>query len=754
MRKLATAAFSFAAAIFLSRYLLPYSFLPVFGAAAAACAFSGFLFSGNKRIRVFIVLLSLSAGFFWSLTYTAVFIAPSWDLHEQTEDMTAVVTDHPSERARGFRVDVIIRRQNSPSVGARLYYFNESALKPGDVIEFTARFKRTDGLGDGDRFDALSSRGAFLSGYVSGNITVTGAEGRFRYMPKRLAETVAEMIDTIFPSDISPFMRALLVGKRDALNQQAAVTATLSASGIIHVVAISGMHVSFLMGFLGVIVRSKRAFAFVGIPLLFLFMAMTGFTPSVSRAGIMQVFLICAPVFKRESDSITSLSASLLVLLAVNPYSCASVGLQLSFSATLGIILLTGRINSGVSDYLRGTALHRKKTLRLAVGFITSNLATTVGALVFSLPLTVAHFGYVSLVSPLTNLLTLWAVSLAFALGLAVCLLGFIILPLGFIAAFPVAYAARYILMIARALAAVPYSVIYLYNKHIIFWLVYIYAMFIFMPLMRARARQYLYPACLSILTLVAVILLSPLLPGARDTAVTVLDVGQGLSVVMTSGKHTAMVDCGSNSGENAGAIAHEYLINQGRTVVDLLVLTHFHSDHVNGVEFLLSRTHVAALAIPDPEGSYLAEDIIELARKRGTDIIYITEVFSASLGDTIVLLYPPVGYGGENERGLSVLAMGGVTALITGDLNASVERSLLRAVDLPKTDMIVVGHHGSKHSASEELLAAVSPDIAVISVGKNSFGHPAGETLQRLTDFSVTIYRTDQMGHVTVGGR
>ena len=754
MRKLATAAFSFAAAIFLARYIFPFGWLPLLCAAFAAVSTAGLFFRGSRRLRIFIISLSLAAGFMWSWAYTTVFVKPSWHLHEETATLNAVITDRPYQRTRGYRVDVAIIQEGRPSVGARLYYYSETALEPGDLVEFTATYRRTDGIDDGERFDSLSSRGAFLSGYVSGEIKKSGTGAGLRYLPKKFADSVADTAGELFPDGISGFMQALLVGKHDALDRDASQSAALSASGIIHIVSISGMHVTFLMGFLGVIVRNKRYFAFAGIPILFLFMAMTGFTPSVTRAGIMQIFLICAPVFKRESDSITSLSASLMVLLAVNPYSCASVGLQLSFAATLGIILFTSRIYSGVTDVFHGKRFYRNRALKATVNFVVSSLATTIGALIFTLPLTVIHFGYVSLVAPLTNLLTLWAVSLAFPLGLCAVALSYVFMPLATIICFPVIYAVRYILLIAQSLAALPYSVIYSSNAHLIAWLAYIYVMFVTLPLMRARARQYFYPACLTAILLCAVILLSPLFPTVGATSITVLDVGQGMSVVINAEDHVAVVDCGSSGYENPGAIAHEHLLSQGRTVIDLLILTHFHADHISGVEFLLSQIDVSALAIPDPEGEYVAEDIIELARRRGTDIIYVTETMRVELGGLTLVLYPPMGIGDENERGLAVLTQGDINALITGDMNASSERALLRYAPLPYIDMLVVGHHGSKYSTSEELLAAVMPKIAVIPVGRNSYGHPSDETIARLESFSATVYRTDITGNVTVNGR
>ena len=753
MRKLATAAFSFAAAVFISRYILPLSWQPVCCAAAAALSLTGLLFVRRIRVRIFLILLPLACGLIWSWLYATALTASSGQYHDETAAVTAVIKDYPSPASRGYRVDCRIRRDGRPSVGARVYYYNETELAPGDLVEFTAVFRNTGGSSESGRNDALSSRGAFLAAYVSGNVRVTGSEGGLRYIPLKMAQKMYDMIGRLFPDDVSPFLQALLTGRRERLYADQALDSALSASGIAHVVSVSGMHVSFLTGFLALIVKNRRRFAAVGIPVLLLFMAMTGFTPSVTRAGMMQVFLICAPIFRREPDSATSLSAALLILLLVNPYSCASVSLQLSFSATLGIIVFARRINSGAREFFRGSKLYRSKYGKAILIFIISNLATTTGALVFSLPLMALHFGYISVISPLTNLLTLWAVSLAFPAGLAACVIGFVFFPLASVIALPVTLIARFIIGAARLFAAIPYSVVYSSNAPVMFWLAFVYLMFILLPLLKARPRQFLLPGCVASLSLCVIILITPLFPASADSSVTALDVGQGQSIVLSSNEFTALVDCGSASGEDPALIAHEFLQNQGSTAIDLLILTHFHSDHVNGVGSLLSKMSVLSMAIPDPDGSFLAEDIIELARKRGTDIIYVTEPCSVELGELSILIFPPAGSGDENERGLTVLSLGSVSALITGDMNSSGERSLLRSVDLPGINVLIAGHHGSRHSTSDELLAAADPEVAVISVGRNSYGHPAGETLDRLEQRGTAVFRTDELGHVTISG-
>ena len=764
MRKLATVSFSYTAAVFISRYVLSFTLLPVAVVISAVCvAAAVFLYAARRftnriqineavRLRVLLVAVAMTAGFAWNWTYTALFISPANILDGEKKTATAVVRDFPTPTSRGYRVDVQIT--GDVSIGARLYYFGEKHPEPGNTIEFNADFIRTDGTNDGERIDALSSRGAFLAGYVSGDITVTGSKNSFLYFPARLANSLADAAVRLFPDDVASFMRALVAGKQDMLNNDTALSSSLSAAGITHIVAISGMHITFLMSFLSIFLKNKRFFAIIGIPVLLVFMAMTGFTPSVSRAGIMQLFLICAPIIKRERDGITSLSASLLVLLVLNPYSIASVGFQLSFAATLGMILFTGRINFALINSIGETKIFANRISEAVTRFVISGFAATMGATVLTIPLTAIFFNQVSIISPVSNLLVLWAVSLAFPLGVLACIFGLIYFPIGTIIAFPAAIAAKYIIGCAGFLSSIPFSSAYTSNPLIVCWLVYIYAVFIILPLLKARFRQYAAPVCLALVTLCIVLFLSRFTSTNNvETSLSVLSVGQGQSVALSSGEFNVVVDCGSSSFEDAGAITHEYFLNQGVTSIELIILTHFHSDHVNGVEYLLSRMSVSAIAIPDPEDSFYAEDIIELARRRGTDIIYVTETLSFSLDNMDLIIYPPMGDSDENERGLSVLTLGNFNSLITGDMSASGERALLGYADLPDIDILVVGHHGSRYSTSEELLSSLTPEIAVISVGAdNSYGHPASDTLKRLEEYSVTVYRTDIEGHVTVG--
>jgi len=188
-------------------------------------------------------------------------------------------------------------------------------------------------------------------------------------------------------------------------------------------------------------------------------------------------------------------------------------------------------------------------------------------------------------------------------------------------------------------------------------------------------------------------------------------------------------------------------------------VISHYHADHANGIPQLLERIDVSAIAMPDVEpGDPLREKIMETARERQIEVWLIREDTGISLGpEQEFVLYAPLGEGTDtNELGLTVLASAGdFDVLLTGDMGGEVEQLLLEHADLPDVELMVVGHHGSAYSTTAQLLDAVRPDAAVISVGAdNRYGHPAQSTLERLDAAGAEIYRTDLQGTVVVRSR
>ena len=273
----------------------------------------------------------------------------------------------------------------------------------------------------------FTSDGVFLLSYLNGEISIEGKSVfTFIYFPKTVSKAIKASAGNVYPEDVAPFMVALLTGDKSDLYEDGNLYHAMGTAGIMHVVAISGMHIAFLIGFVRQLTRSRRRTAAIGIPLILFFILMTGSSPSVIRAGFMQITFLIAPLIRREYDSITSLSAVLAALLIANPASVANTGLQLSFLAMAGVILVTPRIYGALTDLPRRERFRRRKGILKVYHVICSAASSTLGALVFTVPVLALQFGYISLVSPVTNILCIWAVSLDFTFGYFVCILGLI----------------------------------------------------------------------------------------------------------------------------------------------------------------------------------------------------------------------------------------------------------------------------------------------------------------------------------------
>jgi len=757
MRILATAAFSFCAAVFLSQYLIPG---PWQFAAAASCALLaalGFALPRRFRLRAVLIFAGLSAGFCFCGAHRHFYFERVIALDGQTLSARAVAVERAEETDYGARVLVRLDVSGVPKAKARLYLRGGwPAIAPGDELSFTARFRAADTL-YGEETDVFFSKGIFLTASPEGDVLVTGSSRAIAYLPARLAAAVSDKISEIFPRETAVFLRALLIGESDGLYADKTLSEALRLTGTAHIVSVSGMHVAFLMNTLALVIRRKRYLPIVGFPALLLFMGMAGFQPAVVRAGVMQVFLMLAPLARRENDPPTALSVSLALILLNNPYSARSVSLQLSFSATAGLLLFSERL---LALFERPFARIKNKLVRRALRPALAAPASSVAALSLSLPLVALHFGTVSLISPLANLAILWAVSLAFSLGVITLVIAFITAPAGALAFIPGAVAfltalpCRFVLWAVKILARAPLAAVYTSSALVVAWLAYLYLLVLLLFLLRKNKARPVIPVCLACASLCMVLVVTSAFGGKASFAVTALDVGQGACTVFESGGMVAVVDCGSASGKDAGDILSRYLLGRGLSRVDLLVLTHYHEDHISGLETAFVRMPVGAIALPEPavEDMDAYARITSLAFAAKADIIEITQNVSVRLGDMALTLFAPAESDSSNERCLAVLcSFGAFDTLVTGDMNTVSEEKLLYRGTFPDIELLIVGHHGSKYSTSDALLKKLDPEVAVISVGRNSYGHPAPEVLEKLRREGIAVYRTDEAGHITI---
>lgn len=753
MRKLAWFAGSYAGAVFLAVYLLPESAYFPCGIFCAAAGLLALLLQGERRLRLLLLGLGLSAGLIWTGVYTALFHAPARLMAGSSQTITAQVTSWP-EGSGSHWVEVRLPQTKGGWLKAVLWMETvPEHLSPGDELEVTAAFELANTM-SGEDSDYYYSKGVTLRAYAQGEAEVTHPEHiPVRYWPAYAARAIRQSALSCFPEKIGTLVVALLTGDTSGLD--GGTYSALRRTGTAHVVAVSGLHVSFLAGFIAALLGRWRRFAAgAGIVLMFLFAAAVGNTPSVLRAAFMQSMLMLAPLLDREDDRVTSLSTILMALLIQNPYAAASISLQLSFGAVAGIYLFTGPLCRRLQSWLPGKpqGLWRKWGC-LVFRFFAASLSTTLGAIALTTPLMAYYFDSISLITPLANLLVLWAVSALFLGGMVTAAVGLLLPGLAALLAIPVSLAGEYLLWIVPKLAAFPFAAISAGSLYVRVWLLLVYALLLACLVLRDGKRRLLLPFGLSGAALCwALLLHAGTYTGGRLT-VSVLDVGQGLSAAIYSQGAAALVDCGGSGLDDAGDIAADYFQGLGLNRIDVVVLTHYHDDHANGIARLLERMEVGLLVLPDVDSENpLRISIQTLAEAKGVETLLLTDSANLTLGGAALTVYPPLGAGDANEEGLSVLCTAGeFDALITGDMEQLIEKRLVKYGNLPDLELLVVGHHGSKYSTSEELLMDTKPELAVISVGYNTYGHPAGETLERLAAAGCDIYRTDWSGTVTI---
>lgn len=706
----------------------------ILGCAAIAARLIGLKW--KQAVPAALILLGLCGGCFrfdWVETRQ---LAPLYGLDGTTARLQVIAENFSRQSQYGESVEGSLLLEGQ-RYRVQLYLKDGVSLTPGDTLEaeFRLRFTGPEAKRSSTYYQG---KGIFLTATQKGDGTITPAtESSPRYLPAHLAHKIGQLLDLCLPADTAPFAQALLLGDTSRLDYE--TDTALKISGIRHVAAVSGLHVGILYGVIRFLTGKRKLFtALLGFPALLLFAAVAGFTPSVTRACAMIGLMIAGDLFSKEYDPPTALSFACLILLLQNPFCTLSVSFQLSVASVAGILLFYSGLYGALTKWL--TKLP-KKCLRARLGrWAAGSFSVTLSATVFTAPLSAWHFGCVSLIGFVTNLLTLWAVTAIFCALASVCVLGAVSLPasiaLGSLTAWPI----RFVLWAAGALSRFPLAAVYTESAYIRMWLIFVYVLLILFLLLRKLPGFFLAAGAAA---LGAAICLSWLLPRRDDFQASVIDVGQGQCILLQSHGQSFLVDCGGDSDTTAADAAAQVLLSQGIFHLDGVVLTHGDRDHAGALCNLLTRV--------DTQAVYLSEAVEPSLREALPNTVLIENLCEIPLGSGMIRLYPSVKAATKNENSMCVLFQTEKCGiLITGDRGQWGEAILARSWDLPDLDILVAGHHGSKYSTSRLLLETVRPEAVVISVGENNiYGHPASETLARLKEFGCAVYRTDQMGTV-----
>ena len=730
MRKLVYFALGFCAGCGLLAYRLIFLCVPLFLFLSLLLVSAILLSRRQEKVRIVkYMILGLLSAAIWFGVFEKQYLADIDELHGKTDCVSIVLSDYSEETDYGTAANGILMRNGKP-YPVRVFLDREEILPPGTKLTGSFRFRTTIPQSSKDS-SYYQGRGVFLLAYEE-ECTDQRQESHWWCVPAQLRRSLGLLLQSNLPTDVLPFARALLLGDSSQLDYT--TDTALKESGIRHVVAVSGLHVTILFSILNLITAKRRFLTPVlGIPVLILFAAVADFSPSVNRAAIMIGLMLLARLFDREYDPPTALAFACLVMLIGNPLSVTSVSFQLSFACVAGILLFQKRINGSIGKQIPEGKVFRK---------ISASVSVTLSAMSLTAPLTAHYFGTVSLVGVVTNLLTLPVVTTVFVGLVALCCTGVMIPAAAPLLGWALAWPIRYVLLLAKCLAKIPLACVYTASPYICLWLVFVYfllAAFLLMP-----RKKPLVLICCAGIALSAALAFSWLEPMLDSVRLTVLDVGQGQSILLQSEGKTFLIDCGGDDSEGSADLAAQWVLSQGIRHLDGVIVTHYDKDHFGGIGPLLSRLGTDMLLTP------YSSQIPQLPEISGKPL-FVREPVQIDLKNGCMTVFGPIYSGLDNENSLCVLFESEECAiLITGDRSGFGERMLLRKHRIPHVDVLVAGHHGASDSVCQELLSAVTPETVIISAGEgNRYGHPAQDTLQRLQRFGCQILRTDLQGTI-----
>ena len=557
----------------------------------------------------------------------------------------------------------------------------------------------------------------------------------------RARDRFAAQIRAVYPEDVSGILTAMLTGDRTELNEE--TRELWQAGSVAHLLCISGLHISALasavLALLQILRLPRRLSALLSAVILAAYSLMTGLAAATLRALVMFLLRLLARETGRTYDPLTALAAAALLILLENPWNLFYSGFLLSFGAVFLCTLLEGRG--------RGTS-----ALLLFLGLLPLQLLTSYCFSPYSVLLNL-------LLIPLLPVILLLALA---GLGLA------LIPGLAPFAAYPAAYLLRGAEAVLTVTRTLPGAMLVSGRPSLLRTALYLALLagwsFLFAR-RRNRAGKLLLLPLLPLLLLVLVLRL----PSA-ELSYAQLDVGQGDCCVLTlPGGAAVMVDAGSSSDPAAGSARIEpFLLSEGISKIDTLVLTHMDSDHISGAREILTRiaerrtpVRIRRVCFPTlKEEGDVYRQMAELAEAAGAEVLRVSAgdllengaVRLEVLGPDPALEEIPVD---ENAQCVVLgVHYGSFDLLLTGDVCGAGEEAVTEQLRREHTDWEVLkaAHHGSKYSTPDAFLEAARPEIAVISAGaENSYGHPHPELLARLASHGCAVFRTDRDGAVLI---
>ena len=635
-----------------------------------------------------------------------------------------------------------------------LYRLN-AKLEPGNRVKMTGfyykgREKRNPGEFDYNAY--LNSKGiaGILKIVDSASIQITSSKyDIFKNALHQTRKAIDNQLRKYHNLETFSLLRGLLLADRGEISYE--TKAHFINAGVIHVLAVSGLNVGFIILIFLLVFGRLNLFLRSGITIvgLIFYLILTGASASVFRATVMAVVLIVAFLSNRSSHLLNSIAIAALVILTIDPNQLYDAGFQLSFSAVISMILIYPYIEMIINQ------MSLKNNI---VKYFLVSIGLSLSAQIGTLPFTFYYFSKFSTVSLFANLIVIPAVGVITGIGIFTLIVSPLIPALGIYYGAANNILTGSLFDIINFAGSLKFSYISIYDyslfDSILFYVLSFITIFLY-----TKLEHRVLKVIMVLLFILNIFILSKiddrnLLPD-NDLSVFMIDVGQGDSFLIKfpNGK-TALIDAGNTTiqFDNGDRVIIPLLNYLGIKKIDYGIVTHIDADHYGGFVALILEGMIKEIIKPELDTSLTKDNRFEeFIRERKVPVKYFKEQKMEIGNTTLYFLFDDdiksiSGTSTNDRSGIFKLVYGETSFLFTGDVEKGIEKFYADKYKyFLDSDILKVGHHGSLTSSSQEFLQYVTPEASLISAGfKNKFGHPVEDVIERLESFGSTIYRTD----------
>ncbi|MEJ2049231.1 MAG: DNA internalization-related competence protein ComEC/Rec2 [Calditrichota bacterium] len=572
---------------------------------------------------------------------------------------------------------------------------------------------------------------------------------------------ISRQISTHLDDQPAQFLIAILLGEKEGLSPE--IQADFQNSGVAHVLAISGLHVGFVVliimlifSFLPVSFRWQNVLTII---FLVFYVFLTGANPPVVRASIMVTIFLWGINLTRSPNIYNTVYSAGFIILLIQPQQLFWVGFQFSFIAVLSILFFYQKLKVWEEKWLikfkDSAQLHHLRH------WILTPFLVSLSAQLGTIPLMIFYFHKLPLISFILNIVVIPIVGLIVPIGFLVILASYFSFYLVTALAGLLSQLVNFLITGVHFAANLPYAYINLPNLNVLIIGVYLLGLGILFYWQEEKLHQFRIPAIVLSLLLILFIFA----PKKHIPQIIMLDVGQGdATLVTTRSEQQLLFDAGPvyHNQDSGKDVIFPMLQVLGKLHLDKIIITHPHSDHFGGIFSLTQLVTIDSVYLPFIQISYPDQDsLVKYLAEKNIPVRFLRmgDQIPVDNSTRIFTLAPfsqhckPMGVSGNEINNTSIVTLVKIedsALLITGDAEVPVEQKLHGWGSLINTDILKVGHHGSSTSSSESFLEQISPAMAMIPVGrKNRFHHPSKKILARLTNLGINYTRSDIDGSV-----